>query len=782
MNKSKWIIVVVAAAFLCNVSVVILHLDFWALLLAPVFDLLAVGMIFHAIFTSANKRFRLNFILAGAAVLCWAIADTLWFIFDRLLFIDPDSIDLITILYFGTNVFLVASSLLYTYSRLRKWDTVQLVLDGAVFSTAILWLIWVLMQDKNLAQMGRLLTNSIINTASILMDVFLLIIIGIWYLSIRNRTLPAFLRIMGASVFLFSLIDLVYYYLYARDLYIPGSFLDICYMAALFGIALFIKMYYLKFPTQSINVVPHTNVGTMHKGLILIICPVIIVIFHTIDITDVLLYFVLIVIHEAGSNYIQKAIRNKALLGQEKDINKKLEQLVSEKTKDLQSAIEELRRRNEELNYLNLHDPLTGLYNRTFFLEQLGEAIRTAGPGESVALLLWNVDNLKGINDTYGHITGDNVLIMHAARIRKLLENGAGTLARITGDEFAYIVKGEFASQEFLYIAEQVVRACRKPLQIDRYSFLITISMGISLYPVCSADQRTLLKNADIAMQYAKTTKPDSHIARYADIGTAMERKSKIGNYLMNAEYDRDLRLFFQPQFRTSDQTLMGMEALLRWTCPEIGPVSPAEFIPIAEAENLIIPIGNWVVENAVSQIAKWNSAHSMNLRMGINISPRQFDQAGTFTVLNAAVQRYQAKPEWIDIEITEGVALDNENGADSIRRHLRSKGISVSIDDFGTGYSSLSYLSILSFDRLKIAKQLINNITFDASSRKIVNSIILLAKSLDLVTIAEGVETKEQLSLLQSLGCDQIQGFFLGEPVPVDEFEKRFLLPAAEL
>ena len=781
MNKSKRIIAVVATALLCNVSVVILQLDFWALLLAPVFDLLAAGMIFHAIFTSANKQFRQNFIIAGAAVLSWAIADTFWFIFDQLLFIDPDSIDLITILYFGTNVFLVATSLIYIYVRLRKWDTVQLVLDGFVFSTAILWLLWVLMYDKDAAQMGRLLTNSIINSASILTDVFLLIIIGIWYLSIRKGVLPAFLRILGGSVFLFSLTDLVYYHLYSKNLYIPGSFLDVSYMAVLFGIALSVKLYYLKYPTHYINEHPNTNVGPMHKGLILVVCPIIIVIFHAIDSTDIILYFVLIVIHEAASSYIQKAIRDKALLGEEKDTSKKLEQLVSEKTQDLQSAIEELQRRNEELNYLSLHDPLTGLYNRTFFLTQIEEAIRTAGPAEKVALLLWNVDNLKGINDTYGHMTGDNVLILHSKRIRRLLE-GTGTLARITGDEFAYIIKGEFANQEFMHTAEQVVRACREPLQIDGYSFLVTVSMGISLYPVCAADRRMLLKNADIAMQYAKATQPDSHIAKYADIDTAIERKSTIGNYLMNAKYNQDLQLYFQPQFMAADRKLIGMEALLRWNCPEIGPVSPTEFIPIAEAENLIIPIGNWVIENAVSRISNWNSVYHMNLRMGINISPKQFDQAGTFTMLDASIQRYQAKPEWIDIEITEGVALDNENGADTIKRHIRSKGISVSIDDFGTGYSSLGYLSILSFDRLKIAKPLIDKITFDESSRKIVASIILLAKSLDLETISEGVETKEQFDLLLELGCNQIQGYYLGKPMPADEFESRFLRAAAEL
>jgi diguanylate cyclase len=489
---------------------------------------------------------------------------------------------------------------------------------------------------------------------------------------------------------------------------------------------------------------------------------------------------VLIIVHEYGSTYIQRTLHNKERLSREINANQRLEQLVAEQTRDLKIANAELTQRNEDLKFANYHDPLTGLHNRAYFLSRLEEAIETAGPNGKVALLLWNVDNLKGINDTYGHFTGDKILIQHAERAAKLLGNG-GVLARLGGDEFAYIACGDLQKEDVLRIAGQVVQTCKEPFQVSGYAFNITVGVGASMYPHCSSDRSSLLKNADIAMHYAKETKQESHIAAYIDIDKAMNRKHMIGNYLKTADYDQDLRLHYQPQFRIADGKLLGMEALLRWNCPGIGPVSPSEFIPIAQEENLIIPIGNWVIEHAVSRISKWNRAYHAGLRMGINFSPKQFDQITTFEALDASIKRHRAALKWIDIEITEGVALDNEDSAANIKRYFKAKDISVSIDDFGTGYSSLGYLTILSFDRLKIAKPLIDKITNDESSRKIVTSIILLAKSLDLQTIAEGVETKAQFDLLRELGCEQIQGYYLGKPMPAEEFEATFLKTLAE-
>ena len=776
MRKS---LILISAAFAVYVLSIILLPALLVDAAALACDLLAAGLIFHAVFTSENRQFRLHYILLGAGILSWTLADLLWLICGEILYIDPDSVGLVAVLYFGTNGFLAAATVLYVVFRMRKWDRVQLTLDAVTFSAAILWLAWVLLLGRNLQNLHLLFGDTLIGSATIVINVFLIIIIAVWYLSIRRGSIPLFLRILVGSVAFFSLSDLAYYYIYAQGLYDPGSLIDALYMLALVGIAVSIKLYYIRYPSDYDSKSTNTNIGHYQKGMIIVICPILLVIFTGINLFDMVVYVFLILFHEASSSYIQKALRDKALLDQEMIMNRNLEQLVSEKVRDLEKANAELLRRNEDLRYAALHDSLTGLYNRTYFMEQLDEFINTASTDEKVTLLMWNVDNLKGINDTYGHYTGDQLLIWHAENVRKRFD-AEGVLARLGGDEFALLHRSVQPDDNPLHIAEQVVASCKEPFRIGEYTIQVSVKVGMCQYPTCSSDKSALLNHADAAMRNAKETEPDNHISMYSDIDKAMQRKYRIGNYLKAADYDRDLRLHFQPQFRTADRKLVGMEALLRWDCPGIGPVSPAEFIPIAEKENLIIPIGNWVIENAVRQIAVWNHAHHTDLRMGINISPMQFDQPDTYTVLNAALKRNQAAEAWIDIEITEGLALGNEDRPGNIMKQFQNTGISISIDDFGTGYSSLGYLSILAFDRLKIAKPLIDHITTDESSQKIVSSIILLAQSLDLLTISEGVETREQFDLLLKLGCDQIQGYYLGMPVPAEEFENTFLKAAA--
>ena len=775
-------ILVVAVAFALYVFSMAFLPNVITDILAPACDLLAAGILFHAVFTSGNKEFKTNFILVGTAVIFWTLADIGWLISSHVLNINPENVGIITVLYFGTNLFLAASAIQYLFYSMQKWDTVQLIIDAVAFALAILWLLWVLMMKKSVEMIGVFLNDGVIGSASIVIDVFLIIVISIWYLSIRRGRIPPFLRFLASALAIFALIDLLYYYLYTHNLYVSDSYLDALYILSLFGLAGPIKLYYVQYPYAYDHENPNTNIGHQRKGLLIAFCPIIILITAGLDASDIIFYTLLILFHEGASGYIQKTLRNKELLDQEVVINQKLEQLVSEKTRDLKSTNLKLLQKNEELEFVALHDSLTGLHNRTYFMGKLEAFINQAASDEKVTLLIWNIDNMKGINDTYGHYTGDQLLIWHAENIQRLFGN-TGVLARLSGDEFALLHRGDISEAETQRIAEWVVRSCEKPFKINEYTLRISVSVGMCQYPTCSSDKSALLNHADAALRNAKKMKPDSHISMYSEIDTAMQRKYQIGNFLKAADFDRDLRLYFQPQFRTADRTLIGMEALLRWNCPEIGAVSPAEFIPIAEEANLIIQIGNWVIEHAVRQIAVWNQAYRTDLRMGINFSPKQFDQPGTFAVLKNAIKRYNAVPEWIDIEITEGVALDSEDRPGNIKEYFGNKGITVSIDDFGTGYSSMGYLSILAFDRLKIAKPLIDRITTDESSRKIVTSIILLANSLDLQTIAEGVETEKQYFLLQELGCDQIQGYYLGRPVPAQKFETTFLarIPQAE-
>jgi len=772
----------IAAAFLLFLISIFILPTVFTDCIAVFCDLLAAGLVFHAIITSKMKKLRVSFILAGIAILSWAAADLLWLIDAHVLRADPDANMLISVLYFGTNAFLLLATLSFSFVRIQKWDSVRLILDAATFSLATLWFLWILLFDKQNEALGYLRNHSAMNVIAIGIDFFLIIISGIWFLSVSKNGGPWFFKVALASIFGFAAIDLIYFYLYAVGSYVPDTLIDACYMAALFGIAFGIKTYYIKYPSAfSETGAPHNSGnGLSYGALLILLYPAIIIIAKGFVILDLAIFAILLGAYEYGRSFINKAVKDREQLSRERNANQRLEQLVAEQMQSLKSANAELLQKNKDLKFANLHDPLTGLNNRAYFLDTLETMIRkaSASPDASVALILWNIDNLKGVNDTYGHLTGDKILIQHTQRVRTLLEGGF-MLARLGGDEFAIILRGNLRAEEVFNIARRVVDTCKEPFHIHGYSFNVTIGVGISMYPECANDRSSLLRNADVAMHYAKENKPDERIATYMDIDTAMTRKNIIGNHLKTLDFDKDLHLHFQPQFRTATRRLIGMEALLRWDCPDIGPVSPAEFIPIAEEENLIVPIGNWVIENAVSQIAKWNRAYHTDLRMGINISPKQFDQASTFDVLDAAIKRHRAMFKWIDIEITENVALDFEDSAGNIKRYFKTQQLTISIDDFGTGYSSLGYLAILSFDRLKIAKPLVDKITTDESSRKIVTSIVLLAKSLDLQTIAEGVETKAQFDLLKKLGCDQIQGFYLGRPVPAEEFENTYMKEA---
>ncbi len=779
-NFSKRFLILVVLAYVLYILGALFQVTLWAGLMAPVFDLLAAGLIFRAILTSKNKAFRQLFILCGAAVIAWALGDTLWFIDLFVFHVNPSNDLLVSSFYFCTNLLFVVAAVYFAFNWLQKWDMLQLVTDSLSFSLAVLWLFWVMLYKKQTDIVYLLMNNSVFNSIEIIMDAFLIVAAGTWYLSIRMGKTPLFLRSIISAIVLFAIADLFYYNQFIHGFYTPDKLVDIVYLGTLLMLSVSIQHFYHRYPIAYGNPHPSTNIGTGHKGVLLLLCPLLIYAVGYLELYDVVFYLLLVLFHEYTTTFIQRGINQKKLLHQEHEMNVVLEQRVSEQTQSLKDINTDLQNKNTQLQYINRHDLLTGLYNRAYFLQWLEELVGNCGAGESVVLVIWNIDKLKVINSTYGYATGDRLLAWHAGQVKEQFQD-SGMLARLGSDDFAYAEKGNFQASNVIPVAARALDACKKPLHIGEYVFNITVSAGACLFPQCSPDAEALLKNADIAMRSAKKDPSGRRIARYIDVNEAVKRKIKIANQLKSAHYDKELSLCFQPQFCMDNRALVGVEALLRWNCPGLGPVSPTEFIPIAEEENLIIPIGKWVMENAIRQITVWNTAHQTDLRMGINFSPRQLGQIGTLEELRELIEQYHARYNWIDIEITESVALDNEDDAGKIKRFFQDSGITISIDDFGTGYSSLGYLTILSFDRLKIAKPLVDKITFDDSCRKIVTSIILLAKSLGLKTLCEGVETKEQFDLLLKLGCEQIQGFYLGKPMPPGVFEALFLTAVAK-
>lgn len=323
-------------------------------------------------------------------------------------------------------------------------------------------------------------------------------------------------------------------------------------------------------------------------------------------------------------------------------------------------------------------------------------------------------------------------------------------------------------------IAQQIIDNCSTILQIGLYSFKLTISVGISIYPLDAGDSSILLKNSDMAMYQAKKIGFNRFVSFNQQLSTIIKRKNEIEVALSQADFDREFMLYYQPQFNVQKE-LIGMEALLRWNSPKIGSVPPAEFIPIAEETDQIVPIGKWVMKKAIEQIVLWNRNYRLQLRMSINVSPKQLEQTGFFNDLQECIKNCYAKPEWLDVEITEGVSVEGAYRMTEISYQFKQAGISISIDDFGTGYSSLSYLKLVPFDRLKIDKTLIDSITTENYDQHITEFIIALARSLNIETIAEGVESQEQFDLLCELGCEQIQGFLFGKPNSSIEFEETY-------
>jgi diguanylate cyclase (GGDEF)-like protein len=393
-----------------------------------------------------------------------------------------------------------------------------------------------------------------------------------------------------------------------------------------------------------------------------------------------------------------------------------------------------------------------------------------------MACRLIDIDRFKTINDTFGHDIGDKVLIAVSARIRDYI-NGRAVLARLGGDEFALFVQGNYSREMVAGFADDIIKTCSLPVTVEDNKLQITISLGIALHQAEEDSRITLMRNADIAMYRAKAQGYNKYVFYDPSFIKSVGKKSEIEVLLRKANFEKDFELYYQPQFDILENKLIGAEALLRWKIAEYGYIPPKEFIPVAEEIDYMISIGKWVMNHAVMQIIESNTAHCANLKMGINISPKQIQDEDFISIIKCLVSYENFKSAWIDAEVTENVILDDCNRTSSVFDALKEQHITVSVDDFGAGYSSFDYLNKFSFDRIKIDRSLIEQLSeSNTSSIQIVKAIIAMAEAIGIDVIAEGVETQEQLMILRNLNCRQAQGYYLGRPVSASEFEEAFI------
>ena len=430
------------------------------------------------------------------------------------------------------------------------------------------------------------------------------------------------------------------------------------------------------------------------------------------------------------------------------------------------------RRHSEErIQYLANFDALTGLANRNLLADHLQYAISLAKRSNGhLAVMFIDLDRFKEINDTLGHGVGDGFLIEVARRLKTVLRE-SDTTSRLGGDEFILVLPDADA-QAAAKIADKLLEAIALPYQVEHYALIVAASIGIAMYPHDGESLESLLRSADTAMYRAKKEGRNGYRFFTAEMQAAATRRMQLVNAMHRALQHDQFQLHFQPQFSLGDREMIGVEALLRWDHPELGAISPMEFIPVAEDCGLILPIGEWVLRTAVDQLKQWLDRGYPAMIMAVNLSVVQFRHGSLPDLVSSILADAELPANLLELELTEGVAMHDPRGAIEVMNKLYERGIRMSIDDFGTGYSSLSYLKKFRVYKLKIDKSFIEDISTDGEDRAIVAAIISMAGSLGLKAIAEGVETVEQLEFLCGHGCDEAQGYYFSKPLPVAQMD----------
>jgi diguanylate cyclase (GGDEF)-like protein/PAS domain S-box-containing protein len=420
---------------------------------------------------------------------------------------------------------------------------------------------------------------------------------------------------------------------------------------------------------------------------------------------------------------------------------------------------------------LTLRDPLTGLANRELFHRRLEEVLRGAGRrGRLAALLLINLDGFKSINDSYGHSVGDALLRHVAARLKGVTRKG-DTVARVGGDEFGVLMVELDRSDAIRSLAERILESLSQPVTLEGCLLKSGASIGISFYPHDDTNPDELIRKADTALDEAKAAGRNTY-QMYEFVMNAQARAAKVlESDLRLALIRQEFELHYQPKLCIDACEVIGAEALIRWRHPRRGMVSPSEFIPIAESSDLMVHLGEWVLRAACDQAKAWQDAGFPPLQVAVNISARQFQDNDFVGTLEGILHESGLAPRWLELEITEGMVMDDtEQTIDRFHR-IHDLGVEISIDDFGTGYSSLAYLKRFPVHRLKIDRSFVRDLTNEPDDAAITEAVIKMGHSLKLKVIAEGVETEQQVAYLRSKGCDELQGFLFSPPLPADEF-----------
>ncbi|MDD2463022.1 MAG: EAL domain-containing protein [Desulfobulbus sp.] len=448
--------------------------------------------------------------------------------------------------------------------------------------------------------------------------------------------------------------------------------------------------------------------------------------------------------------------------------------------------ITELKQAEDQIRYLAFYDNLTGLANRTLFREHWTKIQpQVARSGKKIAIFFIDLDHFKRINDTLGHPVGDKVLITVADRLKSVLRQSdvvsranadqpTSIISRLGGDEFTLLSANFHALDHIANLAERITQTIEQPIIWNNQMIALSASIGISVYPDDSDDLDILLKNADTAMYEAKEKGRNNFQFFQHQMNDTANARFQLANSLRRALQNNEFELYYQPQFCNLDKKITGVEALIRWQDPEQGLIQPIQFLPFAEESGLIHAINDWVILQACTQASRWvNAGLFAGCRMAVNISGQNINFKKLAIRIMEVLKETGLEPQYLELELTERVMMENTDEAVHSLQKFKEMGIAIAIDDFGTGYSALSHLQIFPLTTLKIDKSFVQNISAQNSSVSLLHSIVGIAKSFNLKVIAEGVETAEQLQVLDEIKCDELQGYLFSRPVTRDQLEQ---------
>lgn len=452
--------------------------------------------------------------------------------------------------------------------------------------------------------------------------------------------------------------------------------------------------------------------------------------------------------------------------------------LLEELASDLAFGIRSLRMRAsheaamKELDFLARHDSLTGLSNRILLRERFGRAAADLHKSH-IAILLLDIDNFKQVNDSLGHSSGDRVLVQVARRLQGCVRE-ADTISRQGGDEFIIMLAGISDAGAVETIARSVIDAFAEPFSHEGHMLNLSCSMGISLFPDNGREFDILFQHADAALYQAKDAGRNIYRFFTEKMNADVLEQVHLQGQLRKAIAEGQFLLHYQPRIDTASGRVVGAEVLIRWQHPEMGMVYPAKFIPFAERSGLIVPIGEWVLKEACRQCQSWREEHHISLSIAVNLCALQFKRGNIVQLVRDTLRQYGFPADCLELELTESILLHDVETVMKTLQELKEIGVKLSIDDFGTGYSSLSYLKRLSVDKLKIDQSFVSDMVSDPGNAAIVKAIIQLGQTLQLETVAEGVESDAQLALLKRYGCTEVQGYLFSRPIPAEEFVSR--------